>query len=184
MNVSGHRLFAVLSPCHAALQPVGLILPQTWGPFDLQWCHRPSWSADSFAECSVTCCIRVFPSQLIQSPVTTPLGLIMLKTTSEELACPREDLSVARKEELRKLLLDQVQTVLGLLTGTSSCTCSVNRNVLLHHAQGASKLTRSGAAKQCVGDGLAAPAVGTLKSTLQCLGQLTTKQAGVAEQLL
>ncbi|XP_032184464.1 exportin-6 isoform X4 [Mustela erminea] len=55
--------------------------------------------------------------QLIQSPLTTPLGLIMLKTTSEELACPREDLSVARKEELRKLLLDQVQAVLGLLTG-------------------------------------------------------------------
>uniref|UniRef100_G1LX17 Exportin-6 n=1 Tax=Ailuropoda melanoleuca TaxID=9646 RepID=G1LX17_AILME len=43
--------------------------------------------------------------------------LQMLKTTSEELACPREDLSVARKEELRKLLLDQVQAVLGLLTG-------------------------------------------------------------------
>lgn len=61
----------------------------------------------------------LFSSQLIQSPVTTPLGLIMLKTTSEELACPREDLSVARKEELRKLLLDQVQTVLGLLTGTT-----------------------------------------------------------------
>ncbi|KAJ1097279.1 hypothetical protein NDU88_002404 [Pleurodeles waltl] len=55
--------------------------------------------------------------QLIQSPSTMPLGLIMLKTTSEELACPREDLSVARKEELRKLLLGQVPTVLGLLTG-------------------------------------------------------------------
>eukprot|EP00062_Callorhinchus_milii_P009071 gi/632952470/ref/XP_007891869.1/ PREDICTED: exportin-6 isoform X3 [Callorhinchus milii] len=55
--------------------------------------------------------------QLIQAPSTTSLGLIMLKTTSEELACPREDLSVARKEELRKLLLDQVPTVLGLLTG-------------------------------------------------------------------
>ncbi|CAI9592094.1 unnamed protein product [Staurois parvus] len=54
--------------------------------------------------------------QLIQTPSTTPLGLIMLKTASEELACPREDLSVARKEELRKLLLDQVPTVLGLLT--------------------------------------------------------------------
>ncbi|ELW66405.1 Exportin-6 [Tupaia chinensis] len=40
----------------------------------------------------------------------------MLKTTSEEVK-NREDLSVARKEELRKLLLDQVQTVLGLLTG-------------------------------------------------------------------
>ncbi|CAJ0957449.1 unnamed protein product [Ranitomeya imitator] len=55
--------------------------------------------------------------QLIQTPSTTPLGLIMLKTASEELACPREDLSVARKEELRKLLLEQVPTVLGLLTG-------------------------------------------------------------------
>lgn len=41
----------------------------------------------------------------------------MLKTTSEELACPREDLSVARKDELRKLLLEQVPAVLGLLTG-------------------------------------------------------------------
>ncbi|MGH0120965.1 UNVERIFIED_CONTAM: hypothetical protein FKN15_070157 [Acipenser sinensis] len=55
--------------------------------------------------------------QLIQSPAMAPLGLILLKTTSEELACPREDLSVARKEELRKLLLEQVPTVLGLLTG-------------------------------------------------------------------
>ncbi|NXE70097.1 XPO6 protein, partial [Calcarius ornatus] len=66
--------------------------------------------------------------QLIQSPVTTPLGLIMLKTTSEELACPREDLSVARKEELRKLLLEQVQTVLGLLTGT--CLCDLLSSLL------------------------------------------------------
>uniref|UniRef100_A0A3Q1FV37 Exportin 6 n=1 Tax=Acanthochromis polyacanthus TaxID=80966 RepID=A0A3Q1FV37_9TELE len=55
--------------------------------------------------------------QLIQSPALAQLGLVMLKTTSEELACPREDLSVARKEELRKLLLEQVPTVLGLLTG-------------------------------------------------------------------
>lgn len=57
--------------------------------------------------------------QLIQSPALAPLGLVMLKTTSEELACPREDLSVARKDELRKLLLEQVPTVLGLLTGKS-----------------------------------------------------------------
>ncbi|XP_077590273.1 exportin-6 [Stigmatopora nigra] len=55
--------------------------------------------------------------QLIQSPALAQLGLVMLKTTSEELACPREDLSVARKDELRKLLLDQVPTMLGLLTG-------------------------------------------------------------------
>uniref|UniRef100_A0A8C5GAA3 Importin N-terminal domain-containing protein n=1 Tax=Gouania willdenowi TaxID=441366 RepID=A0A8C5GAA3_GOUWI len=55
--------------------------------------------------------------QLIQSPALAPLGLVMLKTTSEELACPREDLSVARKDELRKLLLEQVPAVLGLLTG-------------------------------------------------------------------
>uniref|UniRef100_A0A3Q3GG94 Exportin 6 n=1 Tax=Labrus bergylta TaxID=56723 RepID=A0A3Q3GG94_9LABR len=55
--------------------------------------------------------------QLIQSPALASLGLVMLKTTSEELACPREDLCVARKEELRKLLMEQVPTVLGLLTG-------------------------------------------------------------------
>ncbi|XP_023654269.1 exportin-6 [Paramormyrops kingsleyae] len=55
--------------------------------------------------------------QLIQAPAMAPLGLVLLKTTSEELACPREDLSVARKEELRKLLLEQVPTVLSLLTG-------------------------------------------------------------------
>ncbi|KAL0993693.1 hypothetical protein UPYG_G00111800 [Umbra pygmaea] len=55
--------------------------------------------------------------QLIQSPAMAPLGLVLLKTTSEELASPREDLSVARKDELRKLLLEQIPTVLGLLTG-------------------------------------------------------------------
>ncbi|XP_056435867.1 exportin-6 [Gadus chalcogrammus] len=55
--------------------------------------------------------------QLIQSPGLASLGLVLLKTTSEELACPREDLSVARRDELRKLLLEQVPTVLGLLTG-------------------------------------------------------------------
>uniref|UniRef100_A0A674B526 Exportin 6 n=1 Tax=Salmo trutta TaxID=8032 RepID=A0A674B526_SALTR len=55
--------------------------------------------------------------QLIQSPTMSSLGLVLLKTSSEELACPREDLSMARKDELRKLLLEQVPTVLGLLTG-------------------------------------------------------------------
>ncbi|TRY56086.1 hypothetical protein DNTS_017930 [Danionella cerebrum] len=54
---------------------------------------------------------------LVQSPSLAPLGLVLLKMTSEELVCPREDLSVARKEELKKLLLDQIPTVLNLLTG-------------------------------------------------------------------
>ncbi len=53
----------------------------------------------------------------MQSPSLAPLGLVLLKMTSEELVCPREDLSVARKEELKKLLLDQIPTVLNLLTG-------------------------------------------------------------------
>ncbi|KAG7266427.1 hypothetical protein CRUP_001992 [Coryphaenoides rupestris] len=64
--------------------------------------------------------------QLIQTPGLASLGLVLLKTTSEELACPREDLSVARRDELRKLLLEQVPTVLGLLTGKGcSDRCSV-----------------------------------------------------------
>nr|XP_055032724.1 exportin-6 isoform X2 [Misgurnus anguillicaudatus] len=58
--------------------------------------------------------------QLIQSPSLAPLGLVLLKMTSEELVCPREDLSVARKEELKKLLSDQIPTVLNLLTGILS----------------------------------------------------------------
>ncbi|KAM9457944.1 exportin-6 [Clarias gariepinus] len=55
--------------------------------------------------------------QLVQSPTLAPLGLVLLKMTSEELVCPREDLSVARKDELKKLLLEQIPTVLNLLTG-------------------------------------------------------------------
>ncbi|XP_012676980.1 exportin-6 [Clupea harengus] len=55
--------------------------------------------------------------QLVQTPSMASLGLVLLKMTSEELVCPREDLNVARKDELRKLLLDQVPTVLNLLTG-------------------------------------------------------------------
>lgn len=60
--------------------------------------------------------------QLVQSPSLAPLGLVLLKMTSEELVCPREDLSVARKEELKKLLLDQIPTVLNLLTGETLIT--------------------------------------------------------------
>ncbi|XP_063040204.1 exportin-6 [Engraulis encrasicolus] len=54
--------------------------------------------------------------QLVQTPAMTSLGLVLLKMTSEELVCPREDLSVGRKDELRKLLLEQIPTVLNLLT--------------------------------------------------------------------
>lgn len=87
-----------------------------------------------------------FCLQLIQSPVTTPLGLIMLKTTSEELACPREDLSVARKEELRKLLLDQVQAALGLLTGerAARALCRLELPVLVVAAAEPETRTRCG----------------------------------------
>lgn len=62
----------------------------------------------------------------MQSPTLAPLGLVLLKMTSEELVCPREDLSVARKDELKKLLLEQIPTVLNLLTGeTNACDSGV-----------------------------------------------------------
>ena len=60
------------------------------------------------------CCIF----QLLQQPETVLLGLIFMQTTSEELACPREDLSIARKDELRRLLLQQVPTVLNTIHST------------------------------------------------------------------
>ncbi|XP_071962753.1 exportin-6-like isoform X2 [Antedon mediterranea] len=54
--------------------------------------------------------------QLIQQSQTAALGLMLLHTTSEELAAPREDLSASRKEELNRLLQDQVPTVLNIIT--------------------------------------------------------------------
>lgn len=53
--------------------------------------------------------------EVLQQPGTTSLGLVMLRITSEELTSPSEDLSVQRKEELRKLLLLQVPGLLTML---------------------------------------------------------------------
>jgi len=64
----------------------------------------------------------MFLSQLVQQSETTPLGLKLLTTASEELAVPREDLSMARKDELHKLLLQQVPTILGVLNSKNSET--------------------------------------------------------------
>ncbi|XP_006823726.1 exportin-6-like [Saccoglossus kowalevskii] len=68
--------------------------------------------------------------QLIQQNGTSALGLIILQTTSEELACPREDLSVARKEELHSLLLQQVPTILSLLTGVLESVLDKHRHLV------------------------------------------------------
>ncbi|XP_049807007.1 exportin-6-B isoform X3 [Schistocerca nitens] len=54
--------------------------------------------------------------QLIQNPETTVLGLVFLQTASEELVCPWEDLSISRKEELRRLLLAHIPQVFSILT--------------------------------------------------------------------
>ena len=45
----------------------------------------------------------------------TNLGLTMLLITSEELATQREDLSMSRKDELKRLLLSQVPNTLNIL---------------------------------------------------------------------
>ena len=62
----------------------------------------------------------MMPFQLVQQPETAVLGIILLHTSSEELASPREDLSMARKEELQRLLLGQVPTILSLLNSMQS----------------------------------------------------------------
>lgn len=53
--------------------------------------------------------------EVLQQPATTSLGLVMVRITSEELVSSSEDLSVQRKEELRKLLLLQVPGLLTML---------------------------------------------------------------------
>ena len=68
--------------------------------------------------------------QLVQENDTILLGIILLQTASEELAVPREDLSMARKEELQKLLLQQVPTVLSLLNSMHCYFCLMRKLVL------------------------------------------------------
>jgi hypothetical protein len=57
----------------------------------------------------------LFSFQLASQNDTVLLGVIILQTVSEELATPREDLSMARKEELQRLLLVQVPNILSLI---------------------------------------------------------------------
>lgn len=68
--------------------------------------------------------------QLVQQSHTTSLGVILLHTASEELAVPREDLSMARKEELHKLLLAQVPTILSLLNNVLDTALERHRHLV------------------------------------------------------
>ena len=55
--------------------------------------------------------------QLLSHKHTRLLGLVYLRTASEELATPREDLPMHRKSELFRLLSAQVPLTLDTLTG-------------------------------------------------------------------
>ncbi|XP_012277726.1 exportin-6-A [Orussus abietinus] len=55
--------------------------------------------------------------QLLDHKPTRLLGLVYLRTASEELATPREDLPIQRKTELFRLLSAQVPRTLDTLTG-------------------------------------------------------------------
>lgn len=73
-----------------------------------------------------------FPSilQLVQQPETALLGVILLQTMSEELAAPREDLCMARREELHRLLLQQVPTILQLLNSLLESVLEKHRHLV------------------------------------------------------
>lgn len=57
---------------------------------------------------------------------------MFLQTISEELACPREELSYSRRTELRRLLSQQVPTMLSLLSSKNSIWCILLLKSLLH----------------------------------------------------
>lgn len=42
---------------------------------------------------------------------------MLIQTAFEEFTSPREDLAVTRKEELHRLMLEQVPVVLNILSG-------------------------------------------------------------------
>lgn len=68
--------------------------------------------------------------QLCQSSDACFLGLVLLKTASEELACPRDDLSVSRKAELHRLLLEQVPSILAVVTGILDSVLEKQRHLV------------------------------------------------------
>ncbi|PVD37542.1 hypothetical protein C0Q70_00136 [Pomacea canaliculata] len=68
--------------------------------------------------------------QLVQHPDTALLGVILLHTVSEELAAPREDLSMARREELHRLLLAQVPIILHHLNNLLESVLEKHRHLV------------------------------------------------------
>ncbi|KAK3797258.1 hypothetical protein RRG08_030482 [Elysia crispata] len=68
--------------------------------------------------------------QLVQQPETALLGVTLLQTASEELAAPRDDLSMARKDELYRLLLQQVPAVLGVLNNILESMLEKHRHLV------------------------------------------------------
>ncbi|XP_037073807.1 exportin-6-like [Pollicipes pollicipes] len=65
---------------------------------------------------------------LVQSPDAAPLGLLFLLTAAEELVAPREDISCARRAELRQLLLREVPATLTVLTGILRSVLESNKS--------------------------------------------------------
>ncbi|CAL1529210.1 unnamed protein product [Lymnaea stagnalis] len=68
--------------------------------------------------------------QLAQQSDTALLGVILLQTASEELASPRDDVSMARKEELHRLLLLQVPSVLSILNNILESMLEKHRHLV------------------------------------------------------
>ncbi|XP_065193562.1 exportin-6-like [Sycon ciliatum] len=69
--------------------------------------------------------------QLLQREDTASFGLLVLLTLSQELHGTREDLSMARRDELNTLLLHHVPTVVGILTSMLERTVEQQEITLL-----------------------------------------------------
>ncbi|XP_069961289.1 exportin-6 isoform X1 [Cherax quadricarinatus] len=67
---------------------------------------------------------------LSRSPDTVVLCIVFLQTISEELACPREELSYSRRTELRRLLSQQVPTMLTLLSSLLEGVVEKHKNAV------------------------------------------------------
>ncbi|XP_005096518.1 exportin-6 [Aplysia californica] len=69
--------------------------------------------------------------QLAQQSETALLGVVLLQTVSEELAAPRDDLSMSRKEELLRLLQHQVPNVLNILNNILEAMLEKHRHLVV-----------------------------------------------------
>jgi len=78
----------------------------------------------------VCVCVALVGLQLIRNEDTSLLGLVLLHTASEELACPRDNITAERKRQLMTLMLRETSAIFALLNGSIFTRLSMSMSIV------------------------------------------------------